>query len=84
MKNSESIIIKVIICIIMIMLLVATLLDEQTSDSWKFIIYGDTRTNDDDHRSVLESISENTNDYRFIINAGDVVGNVNSKSERNT
>ena len=48
MKDSETIIIKVIICIIMIMLLVATLLDEQTSDSKKYIICSDARTNDND------------------------------------
>jgi len=43
------------------------------SQSWKFIIYGDTRTHDDAHRSVLQSMMKNSPDYRFIINVGDVV-----------
>ncbi|MGA1824579.1 MAG: hypothetical protein ACMUIP_07915, partial [bacterium] len=41
--------------------------------SWKFIIYGDTRSNDSAHRRVLRSITQNTPDYRFLINVGDVV-----------
>lgn len=44
-------------------------------DAWKWIAYGDTRTNDDDHRAVLQAIMDNTPDYKFIINVGDVVAN---------
>jgi len=40
---------------------------------WKWIAYGDTRTNDEAHRSVLRSIKKNTPDYKFIINVGDDV-----------
>ena len=43
------------------------------SQSWKFIVYGDTRTDDVAHRYVLESIMKNSPDYKFIINVGDVV-----------
>ncbi len=41
--------------------------------TWKWIAYGDTRTNDDDHRAVLQAIVNNTPDYKFIVNVGDVV-----------
>ena len=41
--------------------------------SWKWIAYGDTRTNDADHRSVLRAMKIHTPDYAFIINVGDVV-----------
>ena len=41
--------------------------------AWKFVVYGDTRSDDSAHRSVLSSIAQNTPDYRFIINVGDVV-----------
>jgi uncharacterized repeat protein (TIGR02543 family) len=47
---------------------------------WKWIAYGDTRTNDAEHRSVLQSIKNNTPDYRFIINVGDDVEDGNSVS----
>ena len=40
---------------------------------WKWIAYGDTRTNDAAHRSVLQSMKNNTPDYKFIINVGDDV-----------
>ncbi|MGB2870165.1 MAG: metallophosphoesterase [Bacteroidota bacterium] len=40
---------------------------------WKWIAYGDTRTNDAAHRSVLQAMKNNTPDYRFIINVGDDV-----------
>ncbi len=43
------------------------------SFSWKFVVYGDTRTNDNYHREVLQSIINNTPDFKFIINTGDVV-----------
>lgn len=45
---------------------------------WKWIAYGDTRTNDAAHRSVLQSIRNNTLDYKFIINVGDDVEDGNS------
>jgi len=43
-------------------------------DPWKFIVYGDSRTFDDFHRSVLQSIVANTPDYEMIYNVGDLVG----------
>ncbi len=46
---------------------------EEVNQPWKFIVYGDTRSEDDDHRSVLRSIKNNTPDYQFIMNVGDVV-----------
>lgn len=39
---------------------------------WKFIVYGDTRTDEENHKRVLSSMVENTPDYQFIINVGDV------------
>ncbi|RPH35522.1 hypothetical protein EHM92_06035, partial [bacterium] len=39
---------------------------------WKWIAYGDTRTNDADHRAVLAAMKANTPDYSFMINVGDV------------
>ncbi|MFC1481615.1 metallophosphoesterase [Candidatus Neomarinimicrobiota bacterium] len=44
-----------------------------TAQSWQWIAYGDTRSRDADHRSVLQSMVNNTPDYKFIINVGDVV-----------
>jgi len=52
--------------------------------SWKFIIYGDTRTNDEAHRSVLQAIKTNTPDYRFVINVGDVVNSGSITEDWNT
>ncbi len=43
------------------------------AQEWKWIAYGDTRSNDDKHRGVLQAIVENTPDYEFMINVGDVV-----------
>jgi uncharacterized repeat protein (TIGR02543 family) len=40
---------------------------------WKWVAYGDTRTNDVAHRQVLQAIVHNTPDYRFLFNVGDVV-----------
>jgi len=40
---------------------------------WKFIVYGDTRSDDAAHRSVLNAMHSHTPDYKFIINVGDVV-----------
>jgi len=42
--------------------------------AWKFIVYGDTRSNDDDHEDALQVIKDEGGDYEFIINVGDVVG----------
>lgn len=55
-----------------IMLLSIAEVNAQTT-KWKWICYGDTRTNDDAHRSVLQAIMKNTPDYKFMINVGDVV-----------
>jgi len=52
--------------------------------AWKFVVYGDTRSDDRAHRSVLSSIAQNTPDYRFIINVGDVVDDGDSTSQWNT
>lgn len=54
------------------------------NDSWKFIVYGDTRSSDDDHRDVLRTITERSPDYRFIINVGDVVKNGDNGSQWRT
>ncbi len=43
------------------------------AQSWKFIVYGDTRKNDDKHRLVLQAMKEYTPDYKFIISTGDLV-----------
>ncbi len=56
-------------------LLIFCLLNNRSySASWKFIVYGDTRSDDARHREVLRSMVNNTPDYKFIINVGDVVG----------
>lgn len=52
--------------------------------AWKFVVYGDTRSDDSVHRSVLRSIAQNTPDYRFIINVGDVVEDGTIASQWNT
>jgi len=46
--------------------------DAAGANKYKFVIYGDTRTNDNYHRSVLKSIVANTPDYKFIVGVGDV------------
>lgn len=51
---------------------------------WKWIAYGDTRTNDNRHREVLQSIMNNTPDHEFIINVGDVVDDGTVTSQWNT
>jgi predicted phosphodiesterase len=51
--------------------------------AWKFVVYGDTRSNDSAHRSVLRSMAQNTPDYRFIINVGDVVADGTNASQWN-
>ncbi len=50
---------------------------------WKCIIYGDTRTHDAAHRSILDQISNTSYDYTFIVNVGDVVQDGNSVSDWN-
>ncbi|MFB0516312.1 MAG: metallophosphoesterase, partial [Candidatus Neomarinimicrobiota bacterium] len=52
--------------------------------AWKWIAYGDTRSNDDDHRAVLQAIVDSTPDYRFIINVGDVVADGTNIDDWNT
>ncbi|NOZ63254.1 MAG: T9SS type A sorting domain-containing protein [Calditrichaeota bacterium] len=47
---------------------------------WQCIIYGDTRSHDNDHRQVLQAIMNNTPNYKFIINVGDVVSDGTVKS----
>lgn len=54
------------------------------AQSWKFIVYGDTRTNNDAHRSVLQAMNKNTPDYEFIISTGDVVERGSRTSEWET
>lgn len=55
-------------------LLISLLMPLQTAQAggWKWIAYGDTRTNDAAHRQVLGAIKRNTPDYSFMINVGDV------------
>lgn len=82
MKNTTTflkVLLIVLICVAGIVSVTA-----QTSPSWKFIIYGDTRSDDSAHRSVLSSIMTNTPDYKFIINVGDVVDVGTSTSQWNT
>ncbi len=63
----------------LIVLLLSNFLPVQ-AQAWKCVIYGDTRSNDSAHRSVLRAIVNNTPDYKFIINVGDVVNDGDSKS----
>ena len=71
------------LCLIILLLLFVgiTLPLSAQTDSWKFIVYGDTRSNDTYHRGVLQSIMNNTPDYTFIINVGDVVSDGTIKSQ---
>lgn len=48
---------------------------------WKWIAYGDTRSKDEGHRAVLQSMVNNTPDYRFIISTGDVVNKGDLQSD---
>ncbi len=57
------------------LLIVSTMPLYSQVESWKFIIYGDTRSLDNNHRAVLQAIVNNTPDYKFMINVGDVVHN---------
>jgi hypothetical protein len=54
------------------------------AQTWTFIVYGDTRSNDDEHREVLQSMMNNTPNFEFILNAGDVVNNGESSSDWQT
>ncbi len=51
------------------------------AQSWKWIAYGDTRSSDKQHRAVLQSIMNNTPDYKFMINVGDVISNGTDDSD---
>lgn len=44
----------------------------KSESKWKFIVYGDTRTDEERHKVVLSSMVKNTPDYEFIVNVGDV------------
>lgn len=50
---------------------------------WKFIVYGDTRSEEARHKVVLNSMVENTPDYEFIINVGDVAAKGSDTSHWN-
>ena len=51
------------------------------AESWKWIVYGDTRSNDFVHRQILLSIVNKSPDYKFIINTGDCVAHGDIRSE---
>ncbi len=70
-----------ILFVAIIYLLFVTMISAQ---SWKCIIYGDTRSYDTAHRGVLQSMMNNTPDYKFIINVGDVVATGSSSSDWET
>lgn len=53
-------IIKITIYLIIMILTTSICLKAKSADSWKFIVYGDTRTNDSDHRSMLRSFTDNS------------------------
>jgi len=40
--------------------------------AWKFVVYGDTRSNPNDHEDALQTIKDYAGSYDFIINVGDV------------
>lgn len=68
----------------MLFLLLVFLLGKNIfAQDWKCIIYGDTRNDRTEHRQVLESITQNTPDYKFIINVGDVVDHGDREYEWN-
>ena len=62
---------------LVVLLLLQSLL---TAQQWKFIVYGDTRSNDVAHRSVLTSIKNNAPEFKFIVNVGDVVSTGSNSS----
>ncbi len=59
-------------------------IEGDTTSDWTFIVYGDTRTQNNRHRDVLESISLNSPDYKFIVNVGDIVADGTSTSQWST
>ncbi|MCK5241125.1 metallophosphoesterase, partial [bacterium] len=59
--------------ILFVLFLILIPFTAQCANTWKWIAYGDTRTDDKNHRAVLRAIKTNTPDYKFIINVGDVV-----------
>jgi len=65
----------------LMLILVAVFAVNANAEPWKFVIYGDARPDNDDRRDLLESIVENTPDYRFIINVGDVIEDGTIKSQ---
>ncbi len=67
--------------LITLLLYVAVSQTSATAQTWKWIAYGDTRSNDADHRSVLQSMVTNTPDYKFVINVGDVVDDGAAQSQ---
>lgn len=74
---------KKLISIILIVFAACTLINAQGAGSWKFIVFGDTRSNHNIHREVLQSMKTNTPDYRFIINVGDLINTGYSSSDWN-
>ncbi len=75
---------SIYLSILSILLIGATLPVFAQANSWKWIAYGDTRSNDSIHRDVLQSMMNNTTDYKFIINVGDVVSDGVVKSQWDT
>ncbi|UCG63843.1 MAG: metallophosphoesterase, partial [Deltaproteobacteria bacterium] len=73
MKTVNFIVKVLIVCVITLCLILSWTPISLAQGAWKWIAYGDTRSNDDDHRAVLQAIMNNTPDYRFIVNVGDVV-----------
>jgi hypothetical protein len=45
--------------------------DPQTSTAFEFVAFGDTRTNHDDHRMVIQAILDEDADLRFALHTGD-------------
>jgi len=55
-----------------------------SATNWKWIAYGDTRTQDAAHRTVLNTIANSSTGYAFIINVGDVVADGTIPAQWNT
>jgi len=79
-----SFITRILIAFLIALIVIIAVNSNTAAASWKFVVYGDTRTDDSAHRSVLRSIAQNTPDYRFIINVGDVVADGTSGSQWDT
>lgn len=58
--------------LIVIALMPITSCVQQKESNWKFIVYGDTRTDEARHKVVLKAMVKNTPDYEFIVNVGDI------------